>query len=1001
MVRKIARLLTMLIMACSMTAMAQPARISGMITDRATGETLPGASVLVAGTTTGAVTNMDGRYEFTLQPGTYTLIASFVGYDQSTREITVAAGQSLTVNFELFADITMLQEFVVIGYGVQRREDATGSIAVVGSRDFNRGSITSPGELLMGKMAGVQITTGGGAPGAGEVIRIRGGSSLDALNDPLIVIDGIPVDNRGISGMRSALSMINPNDIETFTVLKDASATAIYGSRASNGVILITTKKGRSGETPRINYSGTFSLSRNTRTVDVLSADEFRGFMNERFADRPNILGLMGNASTNWQDEIYQDAIGHDHNVSATGAYMNVPYRFSLGYGSNDGVLKTDNMTRTNLSMGLSPTFFNEDLKVNINARGINVRNQFAPQVAINNAVQFDPTQPVRTDSDQFGGYFVWADNQTGLPKGTATHNPVARLELTDDNSTVNRILGNTQIEYSNPIVPGLRATLNLGMDYSQSKGEINVPDFAAWSYLRGGVIREYEQEKRNELLEYYMTYTRELPSIDSRIEIMGGYSWQHFWQSNYAFETSIPNNLAFRNNHSSDSLLVQEDRGFKTENYLISFYGRINYNLMDRYLFTFTLRNDGSSRFAKGNQWGLFPSAAFAWRIDQEDFLRNSNLVSELKLRAGYGITGQQELFVGDYPALARYTLGREGAYYFFGDERIQTLRPEGYDANLKWEETTTYNLGLDYGFAQDRFTGSLDFYFRETRDLINFISIPAGTNLTNAILTNIGNLENKGVEFTINTRPVVTNDLVWRLGFNATYNDTKITKLTQAVDESYLGEFKGPIDGGVGSRIQIHSTGFAPYTFFVFQQVYDENGNPIEGLFVDRNGDGQITDDDKYHYRRPAATYYIGINSGIEYKNWEFNFAGRANLGNYMYNNVSSMNGNFSRLYRSEGPYLSNTAADVGVANFNNPHYWSDYYIQDASFFKMDNMTLAYNFRNLINNRSNLTVSFTVQNAFVITNYKGLDPEIASGIDNNFYPRPRNFVLGLNMQF
>jgi TonB-dependent starch-binding outer membrane protein SusC len=1000
MVKRIARLSILLFMAIGLTAYGQIGRINGTVVDATTGETLPGASVMVRGTTTGSITDFNGRYEFSAPAGELTIVASFVGYLQSTRQITLAAGETITLNFELASDVQLLEEFVVIGYGIQRREDATGSIAVVGERDFNRGNITTPSELLKGKMAGVQITSGGGAPGAGETIRIRGGSSLSALNDPLVVIDGVPVDSRGISGMRSALSMINPNDIETFTVLKDASATAIYGSRASNGVILITTKKGKEGQPLRLEYSGTFSLSSNIRTVDVLGADEFRSFVNQRFEGRENVLNLLGDASTDWQSEIYQNAFGHDHNISATGAVGTMPYRVSLGYSANDGVLKTDNMTRTALSVGLNPSFLDDHLKVNVNARGVNVQNQFAPNVAINNAVQFDPTQPVRVDDDTFGGFFVWADDQSGLPKGTATHNPVARLELTDDNSTVNRFIGNAQFDYKLPFLPELRANLNLGYDYSKSEGSIFVPDFAAWNYIRGGTDRIYDQEKRNELIDFYLNYTTELPGIQSRIEVMGGYSWQHFWEGGSAFETNIANNLAFRNNHSQDSLVVQEDTQWRTEYFLVSFFGRLNYSLMDRYLLTFTLRNDGTSRFVGTNRWGLFPAAAFAWRIDQEDFMQDVGFISELKLRAGYGVTGQQDLGAGNYPALARYTLSRQGGYYFFGEDQMGTLRPEGYDENLKWEETTTYNVGFDYGFANDRFTGSLDFYFRETKDLLNFISIPAGTNLTNAILTNIGNMENQGVEFTINTRPVVTSDLVWRLGFNATYSETKITKLIAAEDENYLGVFTGGIDGGVGSNIQIHSEGFAPNSFFVYQQVYDQNGNPIEGVYVDRNGDGQITDDDKYHFRNPAPKYYLGINSGVEFRNWEFTFAGRANIGNYMYNNVSSMNGNFSRLYRSEGPYLSNVAGDVSVANFNNPRYWSDFYIQDASFFKMDNISLAYNFGNTLGANTNLRVSFVVQNAFIITNYEGLDPEIAFGIDNNFYPRPRSFVLGVNLQ-
>ncbi len=1001
MVKKIASLIAMMLLVFNLASYAQSGRVTGTVTDRATGQTLPGASVIVVGTTIGSTANIDGRFEFTAPAGTVIITASFLGYTPTTREVTIPAGGTVVVNFDLFADITTLQEFIVIGYGVQRKEDATGSIAVVGAADFNRGSISSPGELLMGKMAGVQITTGGGSPGTGETIRIRGGSSLSALNDPLIVIDGIPVDSRGISGMRSALSTINPNDIETFTVLKDASATAIYGSRASNGVIIITTKKGTAGQALKLSYTGTYSLSTNAKTIDVLGADEFRSTIRERFASRQDILDMLGEANTDWQSQIYQDAIGHDHNLSATGAFKNIPYRASLGFASHDGVLKTDNFTRTTLSVGLNPTLLNDDLKININARGINSRNYFANQGAIGAAVMFDPTQPVMSGNQNYGGFYTWINEQSGLPKPVATANPVALLELRDDQSNVNRFLGNAQLDYSLPFLPDLRANLNLGYDYSQSKGEINIPDYAAFSYVRGGQFRTYEQEKKNELIDFYLNYVRDIPSAQSRFDIMGGYSWQHFWRTDSFFDRNIPNNLAFQNGLTEDSLRVFAQDRSASEYFLVSFFGRLQYSLMDRYLLTATLRSDGTSRFAESNKWGLFPSAAFAWRIDQEDFMQNVSAISQLKLRLGYGVTGQQEINQGDYPSLPRYLRNIQGAYYFFGDERVPTLRPEGYDGNLKWEETTTFNVGLDYGFASDRFTGSVDYYFRETKDLLNFIPIPAGTNLSNSILTNIGNLENRGLEFSINTRPVVTSNLVWRLGANATISETKITKLTLSNDPTYLGVFTGGISGGVGSTIQIHSEGYAPNTFFVYQQVFDQDGKPIQGLFVDRNNDLKITDDDRYHFKKPSADYYFGINSAIEYGDLTFSFAGRANIGNFMYNNISSMNGDLSRLHRPEGPYLSNITRDAFDVNFTNAQYLSDYYIQDASFFKMDNITLAYNLPSLAQNKLNLTLSLTVQNAFVISKYKGLDPEIAFGVDNNFYPRPRNFVLGINLQF
>ncbi|MFW5757447.1 MAG: SusC/RagA family TonB-linked outer membrane protein [Bacteroidota bacterium] len=989
---------------------AQTGQVTGTVFDAATGETLPGASIVVEGTSSGGTTNMDGTYSITVPAGDIVLEASFVGYEPSITEVTVTAGETVEVDFQLYTDIQTLQEFIVIGYGVTEKEDATGSVSVIGEEEFNRGNITTPSELITGKISGVQVTSGGGAPGSGETIRIRGGSSLSASNDPLIVIDGVPVESTGISGMRSALSMVNPNDIEDFTVLKDASATAIYGSRASNGVIIITTKKGELGAKPSFTYSGTYSMGTNAKTLDVLGAGRFEEVVNEMFPDpisptNPNgskrdstAISLLGNASTNWQDQIFQNALSHDHNLSATGSYGNLPYRIALGYSSQDGVLKTDNMSRTSLSVGLNPSLLDDDLKINLNLRGVNVTNQFADNGAIGAAVAFDPTQPVTTDSDDFGGYFAWINEESGLPKPVATSNPVALLELRDDNSTVNRFIGNVEFDYQLPFLSGLSANLNLGYDYSVSDGEINVPDYAAFSFVRGGQIRTYDQEKRNELIDFYLNYNTEIPALQSTINLMGGYSWQHFYDTGSAFDTNIPNSVGFQAG-LSDSLRVFEDTDYETEYYLVSLFSRLEYNLMEKYILTLTLRNDGTSRFVGDNQFGLFPSAAFAWRIDQEDFLQNVNAISQMKLRLGYGVTGQQNIGQGNYPALSRYTLNRQGAFYTFGNDTIRTLRPEGYDENLKWEETTTFNIGLDFGFANDRFTGSIDLYQRETNDLINFIPVPVGSNLTNALLTNIGNLENRGIEVGLNSRILTTPDYVWALGLNGTYSETEITKLTQSEDPSYLGVSTGGISGGTGNNIQMHSVGKQPNSFFVFEQVYDQDGNPIEGLYVDRNGDGQITDEDRYHYKSPFADFVFGINSSFEYKDFGFSFNGRLSLGNYMYNNVSSMNGELSRLYRSEGPYLSNITTDAFDVNFNSARYISDYYVQDASFFKMDNMSVYYNFTNLFAG-SNLQVSFTVQNAFVITEYEGIDPEIALGIDNNFYPRPRNFVLGVNLQ-
>ena len=969
----------------SVTTFSQEAEVSGTVTDATDGSTLPGASVVIKGTTQGTVSNIDGNYNIVVAPNT-TLVFSFMGFE--TQEIV--AQPNTIVNVALIPQATNLDELIIVGYGVQKKKDATGSITAVDSKEFNTGAITSPTELVMGKIAGVQITTGSGAPGSEATIRIRGGSSLSASNDPLYVIDGFPVATDGISGMRNPLNTINPNDIETFTVLKDASATAIYGSRASNGVIMITTKKGKldkDGTYLKLNYTG--NISTPVRKIDVLEANEFRSLVEEKY---PAQISMLGNANTVWQDEIFENAIGMDHHLSAIGAFKNIPYRISLGHSNNDGILKTDNIKRTTIGASIAPVFLNDHLKVDLNAKTMFIDNRFADRGAIGGAIQFDPTKPVLSGDTAYGGYYAWLQNN-GNPVTMATTNPVALLNLREDISNVNRFIGNALIDYKFHFLPELRANLNLGYDYSKAEGTIYVPEYASWSYNEatgGGTDNMYEQEKKTELLEFYFNYVKKLESIDSKIDLMAGYSWQHFWRKNYSINSDIA--------HTASQTDTIND---PTEYYLVSFFGRLNYNLKDKYFLTASLRQDGSSRFSPETHWGYFPAVAFAWKVVDEPFMKKYDVLSHLKLRLGWGITGQQNIFDNDYPYLPRYTYGQANAQYQLGNLYYTTLRPEGYDANIKWEETTTYNIGLDYGFAKDRFYGTLDFYIRKTSDLLNFIPVPAGTNLTNFILTNVGDLENKGVEFSIITRPVVKKDLVWEVGFNATYNVNKITKLIASDDPNYPGSPTGGISGGIGNYIQMNSVGYSTNSFFVFEQVYDADGMPIQGMYVDRNGDGEITADDKYHYKKAAADFFFGISSNVKYKNWNFSFSGRANFGNYVYNNVASENGVYERLYRPEGPYLGNVASYVYDSDFDNPQYLSDFYIEDASFFRMDNIKLSYVFKDIINGKANLSLSATVNNAFVITKYQGLDPELTGGLDNNIYPRPRIYVFGVNLQF
>jgi TonB-linked SusC/RagA family outer membrane protein len=959
--------------------------ISGKVTDGDTGDPLVGAKVVVVGQAIGTLTSDDGSYTIQLPDGSTALKFSYFGYTE--QEVTVGASNTLNVSMAIG---TTLGEVLLIGYGTVKREDATGSVQSVTSESFNQGAINSPQELVAGKVAGVQITTGA-APGDGATIRIRGGSSLSATNDPLIVIDGVPVFNDGIAGSRNPLNIINPNDIETFTVLKDASATAIYGSRASNGVILITTKKGRLGKKLNVGYNGNFSVSTRANEIDALSADEFRTMINTQFEEGHPARDILGDANTDWQDQIFQNAIGHDHNLNVSGGIGSVPYRVSVGYTDREGILKTDDFNRVTGGINLNPQLLDNKLQINISLKGMLINNQFADQGAIGNATAMDPTQPVFDEGNPFGGYYTWTQ-PNGDPIAIATRNPVAQLEQTTNTSSVNRLIANASIDYRMPFLEDLRANLNLGYDASNGEGSVITPENAAFAWSDKGLNRIYEQQQRNELLEFYLNYAKDLETAGGmRVDVMAGYSWQRFFRDDYNYATNAIGDETV----PGGKVLTPENRDPK-EYFLVSLFGRANLTFFDRLLLTFTLRQDGTSRFSEENRFGLFPAAALAYKVVED----GGGPLSNLKVRLGYGVTGQQDIGGDFYPYLARYQSSFDNAQYQFGDIFYTTLRPNGYDANIKWEETTTYNVALDYGFLEDRITGSVEVYYRETKDLLNFVPVPAGTNLTNFITTNVGDLENRGIEFSINAIPIQTDKLSWDIGFNATLNRNKITRLTATDDPDYLGVFTGGISGGVGNTIQIHSVGFPANSFYVYEQVYDDAGKPIEGLYVDRDGDGTVTPDDRYHFENPAPDAYFGFTSRIEYGNFDLMFAGRANVGNHVYNNIWSDQAFYNRLYISSG-YLNNVHQETDNIGFTVPQYFSDHFIQNASFLRFDHITLGYNLANLSDAISNLRLYGVVQNPFVISQYPGLDPEIANGIDGNIYPRSRTFVIGVNANF
>jgi len=789
--------------------------VTGKVTE-ASGNALPGVGIIIKGSTLGASTDFDGNYSLNNVKTGDILVFSYIGF--VTQEIIVA--NDATINVAMKEDAQALDEVVIIGYGTTTVKDATGSITTIKSQDLNKGAIVSPDQMLTGKVAGVSVISDGGAPGAGSTIRIRGGASLTASNNPLIVIDGVPVDGNGISGVSNPLSTINPNDIESYTILKDASATAIYGSRASNGVIIITTKKGNSDGFQAI-YNGNISVSNNINTVDALSTKQFIDYVNTY--GTASDIALLGSEKTNWQDEVFQTGMGTDQSLSLQGGTEKYNLRGSMGYTSQTGTILTSRFERATYSIGGSTKLFNDNLKIDLNANIAFIKNRFADTGAISNAISMDPTKPVYDSSSPYGGYFQWLqsanDDGIRLPIAIgAPQNPVAQLLQRNNSSYATRSIGNIQFDYKMPFLPELRANLNLGYDTSSSEGSNNIYKSSTTVLTDGsnpGNESTYKQNKTNLLWDFYMNYATDLLSIDSSIDVMAGYSYQNFDNSG-------------SNESNLQDLNIAQSSDYSNVLNLQSFFGRLKYMYADKYLLTVTYRRDGSSRFVGDNKWGNFPSAAFAWKIYEEDFMSNASTLSNLKLRLSWGITGQQD--IGSYyPAIASYLSSTETAQYQFGSGFVNTYRAQPYNTTLKWEETTTYNVGVDFGLMDDFLTGSVDAYYRKTKDLLNFIPFPGGSALSNADFANIGAMANKGVELSLNIAAVKKEDLNLDIALNATYTDTEITKLTTNDDPSYEGVETGGFTGGVGNTIQRHTVGYAPNSYFVYQQVYDASGKPL----------------------------------------------------------------------------------------------------------------------------------------------------------------------------
>lgn len=1010
----------------TVSSFAQTAAIKGHVKD-ASGEPIMGATITVNGKAVG-ITDMDGNFSVDAAPGT-DITFTYLGMTPQT----VKASKEM--NITMSDDSKSLNEVVVIGYGVAKKSDLTGSVTAIKPDSKNKGVVVNAQDMLTGKVAGVNITSNDGTPGGGAKIRVRGGSSLNASNDPLIVIDGLAMDNDGVKGLSNLLSVVNPQDIESFSVLKDASATAIYGSRGSNGVIIITTKKGRKGQKPTVSYSGSITISEKKNTIDVLNADEFRATVEKLYGKDSEAYSALGTANTNWQDLIYRTAISHDHNITVSGAAKSLPYRVSVGYTDQQGIVKTSDFKRATASLNLNPSFFQDHLTLNLNAKGMYARTLYTDGSVVSAAVRMDPTQdPYNFTSEyhknqlrdkdgnslldqtlkNYGGYFQWSkkaeygDNTWPFTYDSTTQmpNPLSLLDQGSQIAHSRSFIGSADIDYKVHGFEDLRLHATLGADISKGRQSQSFATSCTNALYYGSYGGE-EILKRNLSLSAYAQYYKDFNKIH-HFDIMAGYEWQHFWRSK--------NNdyVGYYPETNNDASLAGTERPHtpyseKSESYLVSFFGRANYTLLDRYFLTATVRDDGSSRFKE--HWAWFPSFAFAWKANEEAFLKNANWLSDLKLRLGYGKTGQQAGSIGDYEWIPSYSIstGTNGFYPVTGTGEL--YRPNNYRPDLKWETTSTYNVGLDWGIMDQRLSGSVDWYYRKTTDLLNYAPLSSMAGYKNQAWQNIGSLKNTGVEAAITWRAIQTKDWFWTMTYNFTYNKNEITDLNGVSENGApVVNTNIKVGDGSGAYLQANQVGYAMNSYYVYQQVYDKNGKPIENCVVDRNGDGKINESDKYLYKSPAAPVTMGFSSRLEYKNWDFGFSLRASIGNYVYNNVeqSMSNMNTGEWFSNSLKYFSNRMKSTVERNWQTYEITSklsDYYVKNASFLKCDNITLGYSFNNLFKSSGWHGLSgrayATASNVFTITNYDGLDPEVGDGNDNNLYPRPFPVVVGLSLNF
>jgi TonB-dependent starch-binding outer membrane protein SusC len=945
--------------------------LDGTVMDQKTKQPIPGVNVLVQGSSGGTQTDFDGKFKLANVKKGDKVVFSYIGY----KNTTISYNDQKSVSISLEEDSNELKEVVVqVGYGSVKKKDATGSVAVITSKDFNKGTVVGVDQMVQGKIAGLQVTTQGGSPGEGGIFRIRGGSSLNANNDPLYVIDGVPVDKEGIKGGKNPLATINQNNIESVTVLKDASAAAIYGSRASNGVIIITTKKGKAGEM-QMNYNGSLSVSTIAKQTKVLSADEFKSYVNTYGSSAQK--AILGTQSTDWQKEIFRTALGTEHNLAVSGGKEYLTYRASLGVSNLNGLLKQDNFLRNTIGANLIGKFFDNHLKIEVNNNTSSMKNNYSNKDAIGGAISYDPSQAIYNND---GTYFQWGSTLAGK-------NPLALLNQKKNFGTAFNSVGNIQTEYKLHFLPELKFVANLGYEYREGRGYGSTSQDYSFASEKGDSYVNTES-KKNRLMDLYVNYKKDLSFIKGSVELTSGYSYQNFRRE--YLDSNTDGNSGISTVGVSTPEIVN----------LQSYFGRIGFNIYDKYLLTATLRRDGTSRFAPEYKWGNFPSLAFAWKMSDESFIKNSKTISNLKMRLGWGITGQQDVTV--YPSIALYLTSNSTAQYQIGNTFYNTIRPQPYNSSLKWEETETLNAGLDFGLFDNRFTGSVDIYEKRTKDLLAFVPNPAFFGFSNYDNYNVGNLKNQGIELSTDFKVIRSSDLNWNIGGNITFQKSNVTNLIPGAPSVGLPNSES-INGGIDNKIQINQVGYTPNSFFVYEQIYDANGKPIDGAFVDRNGDGSISNADLYIYKKPTPDVFYGLYTNLSYKKIDFSMTWRGSLGNYVYNNVDSNLGWQNQLLIRETD-LSNAVSEVLNTNLTykgSERYLSDYYIQDASFIKLDNVSIGYNFDKFLGTKTTSRLSLGGQNLLIITKYKGIDPEVEKGIDKSIYPRPRIITLGLNVNF